>query len=44
LDFFCRHVPYSDFREKEGWTSGGEDSDGGYAVKPVNTDGDADAA
>ena len=31
IDTPCRHVPYSDFKEKEGWTSG-EDTDGGDAV------------
>ncbi|KAL2022330.1 hypothetical protein VTK56DRAFT_5728 [Thermocarpiscus australiensis] len=30
------HVPYSEFKEKEGWSSGGEDSDGGEPVRPVN--------
>lgn len=25
---FCSHIPYADFAEKDGWTSG-EDTDGG---------------
>ncbi|KAK4165304.1 good for full DBP5 activity protein 2 [Cladorrhinum sp. PSN259] len=28
------HIPYAEFQEKEGWTSGGEDTDGGKPVKP----------
>jgi hypothetical protein len=27
----CRHIPYSDFKEKDGWTSG-ENTDGGEPV------------
>ncbi|KAK4175229.1 putative exonuclease [Triangularia setosa] len=29
------HVPFAEMAEKEGWTSGGEDSDGGQAVRPA---------
>jgi len=29
------HVPFAEFQEKEGWSSGGEDSDGGEPVKPM---------
>ncbi|KAK4650635.1 hypothetical protein QC762_709210 [Podospora pseudocomata] len=29
------HVPFAELVEKEGWTSGGEDSDGGRPVRPA---------
>ncbi|KAK0674387.1 putative exonuclease [Cercophora samala] len=29
------HVPFAEMVEKEGWTSGGEDSDGGHPVRPA---------
>lgn len=27
----CRHIPYAEFKQKEGWTSD-EDTDGGYPI------------
>ncbi|KAK0630735.1 hypothetical protein B0T17DRAFT_487756 [Bombardia bombarda] len=30
------HVPYKEFCDNEGWSSNGENSDGGLAAKPVN--------
>lgn len=32
----CRHIPYSDFKEKDGWTSD-EDTDGGDPAGVPNT-------
>ncbi|KAL2263226.1 hypothetical protein VTK26DRAFT_7720 [Humicola hyalothermophila] len=29
------HITFSEFKKDEGWTSGGEDSDGGEPVRPV---------
>ncbi|KAK3990635.1 good for full DBP5 activity protein 2 [Cladorrhinum sp. PSN332] len=29
------YIPVNEFKEKEGWTSGGEDSDGGEPVRPA---------
>lgn len=42
-EFSCsHHIPYSEFKEREkqheGWTSGGEDTDGGDAIKPASSE------
>jgi hypothetical protein len=31
-----RLVTYAEFKDDEGWNTGGEDSDGGIAVQPVD--------
>ncbi|KAK4186557.1 good for full DBP5 activity protein 2 [Podospora australis] len=38
------HVPFSEFKEKEGWTSGGEDSDGGDPIRPTEFEPDHSTA